>query len=88
MDRRRIVDEIEGPHVVQTADMVLVFVRKQDAVEVAHPRAEHLVAEIGSRVDHQPHTVRLDHGRGPQTVIAPVGRRADPAAASDHGHAL
>ena len=26
---------------------------------------------------------RLDHGRGAQTVVAPVGRSADPAAASD-----
>jgi len=83
VDRRRVIDEIEGPHVVQPADMVLMFVRQQNGVDTADAGAQHLTAEIGSGVDDDAHVPRLDHGRGAQTVVAPVGRSADPAAASD-----
>lgn len=36
VDGRRVIDEIESPHVVQTADMVLVVVSQQNGVEVPH----------------------------------------------------
>ena len=88
VDGRRVIDEIESPHVVQTADMVLVLVSQQNGVEMPHARAEHLVAEIGSGVDDDAHAPRLDHRRGAQTVVAPVRRRAYLAAAADDGYAL
>ena len=47
----------------------LVFVGEQDAVDVAHSGAEHLVAEIRACVDHEPHAPGFDHRRGAQTVV-------------------
>ena len=44
---RGIIDEIEGPHVVQSSDMVFVFVRQQNRVDMPDPGPEHLVTEIG-----------------------------------------
>ena len=61
---------------------------QQDGVDMAHARAKHLVAEIGPGVDHQPHAVRLDHGRRAQAFVAPVRRGADLAAAADDRYAL
>lgn len=37
VDGRRVVDEVEGAHVVDAARVVLVLVREQDGVEVPHP---------------------------------------------------
>ena len=88
VDGRRVIDEIEGPDVVQSPDMVLVLVRQQNGVEMPHARAEHLVTEIGSGVDDDAHAPRFDHRRGAQAVVARIRRRADLTAAADDGHAL
>ena len=85
---RGIIDEIEGPHVVQSSDMVFVFVRQQNRVDMPDPGPEHLVTEIGPSVDHQPYVVPLEHGRSPQTVIAGIFRGADGTPAADHRHSL
>lgn len=47
VDRRRVIDEIEGPHVVQPADMVLMFVRQQNGVDTADAGAQHSTAKSG-----------------------------------------
>ncbi len=36
---RGVIDEVEGPHVVQAARVVLVLVREQDGVDAPHARA-------------------------------------------------
>ena len=88
MDRTGIVHEVESPHIVQTADMVFVFVGKQNRIEVTHARTEHLAAKIRPGVDYDPHAPGFDHRRSAQAVIARIGRSADLATAADHGHAL
>ena len=86
--QRRVIDKVESPHVVQPADMIFVFVREEDGVEVADARTEHLAAEIGAGVDDHTHAACLDHGRSAQAVVALVGRGANLAAAPDDRDAL
>ena len=86
--RRRVVHEVERPHVVQPARVVLVFVGQQDGIYAAHARAEHLGTEVRARVDDQPFAPGLDHRRGPQAVVARVFRPAYRAAAPDNRHPL
>ncbi len=88
MDRRRIIDEVEGPHIIQTADMVLMLVGQQNGIKMPHATAQHLVTEIGPRVDHQSHAPRLDHGRSPQPPVPRIIGGTDLAPAPDDGHPL
>ena len=76
--------QVEGTDVVQSGRMVLVVVREQDGVQVIHPGAQHLVAEVRSGV-HQDGQAAVFHQRGgAQPLVARVGRAADLAVAADH----
>ena len=67
---------VECPHVVQSADMVLMLVGQQNSVESFHARPQHLLPEIRARVDQDRFAARLDQGRRSQPLVPLVRRQA------------
>lgn len=68
--------------------MVLVLVGKENRRDMADIGAQHLLAEIGSRIDDEPSAAALYHRRGAQSRITRVGGAANIATAAYYGNAL
>ena len=58
-----VVHEVECPYVVNASRMVFMLVSEQYGINVSHPFAKHLVAEIGSGVDNNALILPLQHCR-------------------------
>ena len=83
-----IIDKIECSHIIQTGNVVGVAVGEQYGVDVSHPFAQHLLAEVGAGVDDYAHSIHLYHRRGAESLVASIVRAADLASAPDNGYAL
>ena len=57
-----VAEDAERPQVVDAADVVVVDMGEQDAVETLEWQGEYLLAEIGSAVDEHPRGVGLEQG--------------------------
>ena len=68
--------------------MIIVFVGKQDGVEVFHPGIQHLLPEVGPCVHGNIYVSFRNEDGGTQAFIPGVGRAADSAFTSDDGYAL
>jgi hypothetical protein len=79
---------VEGPDIIQSRDMVPVLVRKQDRMQPGGTRPEHLLPEIGARIDDH-HFLPLFHKYGgTQAFITFIRRHADCTTAPDHRDTL
>jgi hypothetical protein len=58
---------------------------EQDGVKAADTMPEHLLSEVRTRVDHDAHSVRLDHEAAPQAFVSGIFGATDLAVAGDHG---
>ena len=75
--------KIERTQVVETQDVVGVTVCKKHGVHAREGGAERLLPEIGPGVDDSAVRVPTQGNRGPETLVARVGRVADLARAAD-----
>jgi hypothetical protein len=82
------LEEVIRPDVVHAGRVVLVFVRKQEGVQRLDPFAQHLLPEVGSRVDHEAFVADLQVHRNAQPLVAEVQRTAHLAFAGNDGNAL
>ena len=83
-----VVHEVEGAHIVDARGVVLVHVREEYGVDVRYLLAEHLVAEVGTRIYYEALALGLYHCRGAQTPVAPIRGATYLAATAYDGHAL
>lgn len=80
--------EIVCPHVVEAGGVVFMSVGKEDGIQSGHPFAQHLLSEVGTRVDHHAGAVEVEVDGGAKSLVAVVQGTADFAGASDNGYAL
>lgn len=80
--------EIERPDIIEPDDVVVVFVREQDGIEVPDARAEHLLAEIGACVDQDVRVAVRQQGSSAQAGVVRVLRSTHAAVASDNWNTL
>ena len=85
---RLLLQQVEGAHVIQSSGVVLVIMGEQYGIQMAYVGAQHLVAEVRTRVHEYVQSVAVYQRRGPQPLVARVGRSADGAAAAYHRHSL
>ena len=78
--------KLNGPHVVETHDVVGVLVGEQDGVEPVDLGAQGLRAEIRRGVDQDVAPAVADQDGGPQAVVARIVRAAHIAMAADSRH--
>ena len=83
-----VIHKVECSHIVQPARMILMLVREQYRIDSSHARTQHLLTEVGPRIDHNAIAAHLDHSRRAQTIVALILRSAHLAAAADDRHAL
>ena len=83
----RFLPEVEGPNVVQPGGVVLVLVGEKQGVEVRDAGAQHLLPEIGARINYEAAPAHRQVNGHPQAVVAVVERAAHLAGAANHGHA-
>ena len=79
---------VEGPHVIQSAGVVLVHVSEQHGVKLPYAAAQYLLPEVRTGVHHQSQSLVFDVCGGSQPLVVEVVRLADGAGAADYGHAL
>ena len=79
---------VEGPHVIQSAGMVLVHVGEQHGIQLPDTAAQNLLPEVRAGVHHQSQTLVFDVCGGSQPLVVEVVRPADGTGAADDGHAL
>lgn len=79
---------VEGPHVIQSAGMVLVHVGEQHSIQLPDTAAQDLLPEVRAGVHHEPETLVFDICGGSQPLVVEVVRAADGTGAADDGHAL
>ena len=65
--------ENERPHIVQPPDVILVLVGDENGIQMAHPLAKHLLAEVGTCVDGHRYLLGLHQNRRPGALVARVG---------------
>lgn len=80
--------EIKRAHIIESDDVVVVFVREQDAIDVANTGAQHLLPEIGACIYNNIGVAIAEQCRRPQSVVARVAGSAHFAVAPDNGDAL
>ena len=59
----RFLPVVKSPDIVHAGNMVLVFMGKNNGIEVLNFCTKHLISEIGSRVDHDHFTLGFYHDR-------------------------
>ena len=74
--------------VIQASNMVLMFVRDEHRVELGDVLAQHLLAEVGTRIHDDRHLISLDQNGGTETFVAKVLGLAHGTGAADDGYAL
>ena len=79
---------VEGPHVIQSAGVVLVHMGEQHGVQLPYAAAQDLLPEVRAGVHHQSQPLVFDVCGGSQPLVVEVVRPADGAGATDDGHAL
>lgn len=80
--------EIERPDIVEPDDVVVVFVREQNGIEVPGAGAEHLLPEIGACVDQDVRVAVRQQGGSAQAGVVRVVRSTHAAVASDNWNTL
>ena len=80
---------VERTYIVNATHMVAVGVGDEDALEVRHIVAQHLLAEVGADVDKDIlSAVGGDEGRGAEVAVVRVVRGADRTFTCNNGHSL
>jgi hypothetical protein len=78
--------KVVGPDIVQTSQMILMWMRIDNRIEMTNACTEHLVTEIGSGVDHNGGGGRLDKDARTKAFIFGIGRSAHLAGTGYHGN--
>ena len=79
---------IERAYIVQPGNVVFMFMSEHDGIQVFYMLAQHLVPEIGARINHHHFIFGLNHNRGAQPFIVRVIRGAYLAVAGNNRYAL
>ena len=74
--------------VIETADMVLMFVRDENGIKFYDVLAQHLLAEIGAGIHSHCHFIGLNQNGGAEPFIARVLGPAHGTSAADDWHTL
>ncbi len=85
---RLLLFEINGPDVIQTGQMVFVFMGDKNRIHTGDVVSQKLHPQIRTRINKNICVVHLHKGGGSETLVARIRRMADRTGASHHGHAL
>jgi hypothetical protein len=65
--------EIEGAYVIESNNMVIMFMGQENALEMADFGLQHLLSEIGPTIDDQIQIALADEGRRTESFIFLIG---------------
>ena len=83
-----LLEPVIRPYVIESEYMVDMLVGQQNGPEVVNPVRQHLLPEIGPRINHDVRIVDGDEGSTSHSPVAPIGRRTDFTMAAYQGNAL
>src|SRR5258708_5828199 len=84
---RLTLEEIIGPYVVQSGQMIFMGMGKEYGIQLFYVRPEHLVAEIRRRVDYNAGGSRLYEDAGAKPFVPLIRGGTYFTGAGDHGNA-
>lgn len=83
-----LIPEVEGPHIVHTNNVVVVFMGHQYRIDPADLICQHLLTKVRTTIDDQLRRSHPDGQGSTQAPIARIGRLADRTVAANHRHPL
>ena len=84
----RVLLEIESADVIESGNVVLVTVREQDGIQPLYSFPEHLLTEVGTRIDHEAFAINVEVNRASKPLVTVIHRPAHFTFAPDDGHTL
>lgn len=83
-----LLPKIKGTHIVQASRMVFMLVGKNNGIEPADARSEHLLPKVGTGIKNQALAIYLQVQGCTEPLIAEIQRLANRACTADNGYTL